>query len=419
MGNEKGFDKTNPSQICSIDTIRARLNKLEFLKEYDLIIVDEAHDTTSPTYNKFFDFMGDKIYVGFTATPFKTGNKSLSFWDCFIKPIEPTELRDRGYLTDARVFAPEKMDLSGIKKVSTGDYNNKQLFAMASQTRVVGNIVETYKKYGRAPAVLFGVNKAHSALMAHAFNSAGISATHIDEEHNSQERKKAVDDLKSGAISVLCNVNIFSTGIDIPSIRTIILARPTTSEILYVQQVGRGLRPYPGKEYCIILDHAGNSVDRHGLPYDPREAELSDAPVKKSESTKRICKTCSECFAILEISFSVCPYCDAELKKERQINFESGELKEIHETPPSVRFNKYKTELAKLNSIGMIKGWKPNAKYFILYERFGDDVMEFQKELGIPEWVPKLAKKNKENGEIQKSSGTFKNRFFKPTKTVR
>lgn len=405
MGTEKGFDPKNPVQICSIDTIRARLDKLDFLREFDLVIVDECHDTTSPSYNKFFDFMGDKIFVGFTASPFRVGNKTLDFWQTYIKPIEPAQLRDQGFLTDARVFAPAKMDLTGIRKVSTGDYNNSQLFKMASDSKIVGDIVETWKKYGQGATVLFAVNKAHSALMAHAFREAGIRSTHIDESHSSDERAKAVRDLRDGMISVLCNVNIFSTGIDIPEIRTLILARPTTSEILYVQQIGRGLRPYPGKEYCIILDHAGNSIDRFGLPFDERQAELGDEKKpKKSDSDPKISsKQCPECFAILQIGFSVCPYCDAQLKTEREIKTESGELTEITETPKILRFKKYKTELSRLDSVQKFKGFKSNWKYFKLYERFGDDAWQFQKELGLPQWVPKLAKQN-ENGKISPTS---------------
>lgn len=416
MGKESGFNPDNPSQICSIDTIRARLNKLDFLKQFDIVIVDEAHDTTSPTYQKFFEFMGDKLFIGFTATPFKTGNKYLEFWESCIQPIEPHELRDQNYLVPFRVFAPKMMDLTGIKTLSTGDYNNKQLFAMASESKIVGDIVETYKRYGRAPAVLFAVNKAHSALMAHAFREANISATHIDESHNSDERQKAVQDLKDGTISVLTNVNVFSTGVDIPSIRTIIMARPTTSEILYVQQVGRGSRKHIGKEYCIVLDHAGNSINRFGLPYDPRESQLGSGTVKKSsEKSGSISKQCRECFAILEMSFSACPYCSAELKTEREIKVESGELEEITRTPVHVEFQKYKTELSKLNAISISKNFKPYWKYFKLYDRFGDAVMKFEKELGIPSWIPKVA--NKENGEISTASKEVGTNKIGPTKS--
>lgn len=403
MGREKGYNPELGSQICSIDTLRSRFHKIGFLKRFDLIIIDECHDTTSPTYQKLFNFLGDKIYIGFTATPFRVGNKGLDFWDICIEPITPAELRDQGFLVPARVFAPSKMDLAGIKKASTGDYNNKQLFDMASDSRVVGDIVETFKKFGRAPAVLFGVNKAHSALMAHAFREANISAVHQDESHSSVERKKAMQDLTSGEISVLCNVNIFSTGIDIPSIKTIILARPTTSKILYIQQVGRGLRPYINKDHCIVLDHAGNSSDRFGLPFDQHDPEMDSAQIKKSENSAPISKTCQECFAVLEIQLSDCPYCGATLKKEREINFESGELKEIKETP-LIYFNKYKLELSRLNAVAVTKNFKASWKYFKLYERFGDPIMQFSQELGIPSWVPEFAKKSKKNGEISRAS---------------
>jgi superfamily II DNA or RNA helicase len=407
MGSEKGFDKSNPCQICSIDTVRARLDKLEFLKEYDLIIVDECHDTTSPSYQKFFDFLGNKIFIGFTATPFRVGNKSLDFWQTVVKPIEAHELRDEGHLTPARVFAPKKMDLTGIRKVSTGDYNTKQLFDMASDSKIVGDIVETWKKYGKGATVLFAVNIAHSILMAHAFNEAGIRATHIDQSHSRDERAQAIKDLKDGMISVLCNVNIFSTGIDIPQIRTLILARPTTSEILYIQQIGRGLRPYLGKEYCIVLDHAGNSIDRFGLPYDIREACIEPGKGKKETDNEPAVKSrqCKQCFAILEPGFQVCPYCNAELKTEREIKTESGELIELGETPKMLKFKKFKSKLDQLDRTQKIKGFKTNWKYFKLYESFGKAAWEFHVELGLPVWIPKFADRNKkENGKISSTS---------------
>jgi len=406
MGQEKGFNPDSPVQICSIDTVRSRMDKLEFIKNYELIIIDEAHDTTSPSYQKLFEFLGDKIYIGFTATPFCIGNKRLEFWDTFIKPIEAHELRDQNYLVPARVFAPAKMDLTGIKKVSTGDYNNKQLFAMASDSKIVGDIVETWQKYGVGATVLFAVNKAHSKLMAHAFREAGIPATHIDESHNSAERKKAVADLKSGKISILCNVNIFSTGIDIPQILTIILARPTASEVLYIQQVGRGLRTFQGKEYCIILDHAGNSIDRFGLPYDVRQAAVGEGSgfknTPESDPTSSS-KQCPECFAILEKNEKECLYCGAELKRERVVENVSGELVELESTPKVLKFKKFKTELDKLTQLTKTKGFKPNWKYFKLYDRFGMEIYEFEKELGLPGWIPKYANKDE---QIQPTSKT-------------
>lgn len=417
MGSEKGFDPNNPIQICSIDTIRARLNKLEFLKSFDLIIIDECHDTTSPSYQKLFEFLGDKIFIGFTATPFRVGKKSLDFWETYVKPIEAHELRDQGYLVPARVFAPKKMDLTGIQKLSTGDYNNKQLFDMASDTKIVGDIVETWKKYGRGATVLFAVNIAHSKLMAHAFREAGIRSMHIDQKHSSDERANAIKDLRDGMISVLCNVNIFSTGIDVPELKTLILARPTTSEILYIQQCGRGLRTYLGKEYCIILDHAGNSIDRFGLPYDVRDAAVDskDQPKKEIDTEPTVqSRQCRHCFAILPGGFSVCPYCDASLKTEREIKIESGELTEISETPKVLLFNKYKSKLDQLDRTQKIKGFKKNWKYFKLYELFGKGAWDFELELGLPTWVPKFA----ENGKIQTTSKPIKTNNITFTKSI-
>jgi superfamily II DNA or RNA helicase len=383
------------------------------------VVVHNCHDTTSPSYNKLFNFLGNKIYIGFTATPFRVGNKVHDFWDDYIYPISPRELMEQGYLVPARVYAPKKMDLTGIRKVSTGDYNNKQLFQMASDSRIVGDIVETWQKYGKGKTVLFAVNIAHSILMAHAFNSAGIKAIHIDQSHSRDERQDAINKLENGEIDILCNVNIFSTGIDIPSISTLILARPTTSEILYIQQIGRGLRIAPGKTECIVLDHAGNSVDRFGLPFDERTPELNEEQKKKKENStmKQVAKSCESCFAILEMNFSECPYCGAVLKKEREIKTESGELQELTETPRHLLFEKYKSKLDQLSNIQKIKNFKPNWKYFKLYELFGDDIYKFEKELGLPNWIPKFAKREQDKS-LSSTSKTLKGNSFRTSKSI-
>ena len=397
MANDKRFDKTNHVQICSIDTISRRLDKLDFLKSFDVVLIDECHDTTSPTYVKLFDFLGEKFFIGFTATPFAVGGKPLIFWETYIKSMEAHELRDQGFLVDARLFAPKKIDVSNVKKVA-GDYKNDELFDVVKDLKVVGDIVRTWKIYGQGrPTILFAVNKAHAQLMAHAFNNDGIRSIYCDESHTSEERANAINDLKTGNIKILCNVNIFSTGIDVPSIGCLILARPTMSEILYIQQVGRGLRPYKNKEDCIVLDHANNS-ERHGLPFDMRTACLTHDDIKKKkkedEEKPTFVRTCMSCFAVVSPQFRVCPYCSAELlKSTREIEHEDGELIEVNKR--SFNYERFRRGLTTLEGQAIVKNWKPNAKFFKLHKRFGDGIFEFEKELGLPKWLKRMIEENR------------------------
>ena len=385
MGSEKSnFDC--PIQITSIDTVSRRFP--EFLKEFSLVIVDEAHDTTSASYEKFFEFLGDKIFCGFTATPFSISGKTLSFWEDYVLPISAADLRDEGHLCPIDCYAPAmQIETKGIKKVA-GDFNEKQLFDAASEKAIVGDVVENYKKYGlNRPAILFAVNIEHSQMMADVFNKAGISATHLDNSHCQDERQSNIDKLKKGEIKILCNVNLFSTGVDIPELAICIMVRPTMSEVLFVQQVGRVLRNPPGKGSAVLIDHAGNCY-RHGLPYDDREAAIGSEAVKKEKITTS--KSCDNCFAVVPIATRICPLCKHSFEvaserdgKKREINSVDGQLKKIE----SLEFFRIKKELDRLNDLSKYVGWKPNRKYFLLHERFGDKIFKYEKELGINTWA--------------------------------
>jgi len=395
------IDPCNPVQICSIDTIRNRIKKdnYNFLKEYDYVLVDEAHDTTSPSYDKFFTFMGDKFYIGFTATPYTIGGKPLAFWETYVKPIEAHELRDRGYLSPARVYVPAKIDTKGIKKFS-GEFNNHELFKVVSDLKIVGDIVETWKKLGdNRPTVLFAVNKAHAQLMSHAFNEAGIPSTFRDESHSPSERMQAKKDLISGKIKILCNVMIFSTGWDCEEIGTLIMARPTMSLVLYIQQCGRGLRVNKQYDDCIILDHAGNSIERFGLPYDEHEANIGDGKEKGKNNSgdldpKFTIKECPDCSAVLERSAKSCIYCGADVTASiREVEHDEGELVEY--SAKKFAFERMKRRLDQLTSIGIAKGWKPNAKFFKMHKEFGDAIYKYELELGLPSWLKRMIEKGK------------------------
>ena len=404
MGKEKGYDPSNPIQICSIDTIRNTMKKEEFqyLACFDLILIDECHDTTSPTYQRLFEFLGDKIYIGFTATPYSIGNKPLLFWDKAIKTINPSELRDQGFKAPCRFFRPGIIDTTGIKKVN-GDFSISELFEVVSDLKIIGDAIDSYKKYGNnRPFVGFCVNKAHSKLMAHAFTEAGIKSIHIDESHNKKERKHAKESVENGSIKGIFNVNIFATGWDCHIVQVLIGLRPTLSEVLAIQQWGRVLRVHPEKDCAIILDHA-NNCSRFGFPYDDdRMACLTDYAFdfKKKEERKDEVKVkdCPECAATIEQHLKACPYCGFSFKaKDREIEHEDGELHEVDQSE-NVKFDKkfenikahYNTLMDKSKS----NGWKKNAVYFLLHDKFGMDIFNYMEELRIPKWIEGAIKKN-------------------------
>jgi DNA repair protein RadD len=420
----KKVDPTKPVQVCSIDTIRARMNNgdLDFLKDFEAVIVDECHDCTSPSYHKFFEYIGmNKIYFGLTATPFEVGNKVHDFWQSCVKPIEVHELKEKGFLTDATVFMSHSVDTSGLKAQATGDYKNKEVFDMMAEKRVVGNIVEEYQRLGKnKPAILFAVNIEHSEMMAKAFNEAGIPAIHCDQSTPQGERDEAINKLATGKIKVLCNVNIFSTGVDIPQAEVGIMARPTASEILYIQQLGRLLRPYKvcgscktergaekhchvcgsekvqyNKEKAIILDH-GENTGRFGLPFDIREAVLTEEDLQIKKGKKREIpsdvkiirvRECKSCFACNPLSAKVCLDCGEKLGSDnaREIKTTDGTLIEC--TPEAyfeLQKKRARDEYNKLKSVQLQNDYKLTWVYFKLKDKFKNNPKPCQDI--VPKW---------------------------------
>jgi len=424
MGNEKGFNPACNFQICSIDTISQR--DLEFFSKFDAVVVDEGHDTTSPTYRNFLSiFPEGTLFIGLSATWFKVGKKYQDFWDCAVRPIEAYQLRDRGYLVDCELFIPEKrVDVTGIKISSlTGDYDSKELSLRSSKLEVIGDVISEYRKIADGKSSMaFCVDKKHALSLCDEFNYNGIPAAYVDDSVKQKDRDRILKEFREGKIKIICQIDVFSTGTDVPEMEVALMCRPTRSEIIWIQQVGRVLRPYRkcgkcSKQYdnspqcpkcgfdkpsyikksAIVIDF-GNNHSRLGHPYDVRYPQLKDEGKAKEkereEKMKPISKVCKKCYRQFAAKFIRCPYpgCDEPNEELPAELFKTvkGDIVPYDEyTEVSNFFN-------RLLDQEKFKGWNANAKFFKLYEKFGDKCMKFSKEFDIPTWIPSVHKKNKE-----------------------
>lgn len=330
--NTFGFQKNTPKEVeyCGdVYCVTVPTGAILLRRNGKTFISGNCHDCTprSSKYVKFMEsYSGPKI--GFTATPFSDN----SMWNAIVKPIEAHELRDLGYLVPDRTFVPNIIDVSGVR-INRGEFNEQELFEASSTSEIVGDFIRDWQLYAQGrPTVLFAINVDHSKLIAEAFNSAGIKAVHADATTPSRERDSILKKLASGVIFVLTNVNIFSTGVDVPEIAAIQLCRPTQSLIWFLQAIGRGLRPSPstGKQNCIIIDNAGNTL-RHGTAYRVREAELGRQRrqvVEMDEESVSI-KRCQRCNYVYEPKEKECPNCGfVNPAQERRINQRDGDLVE-------------------------------------------------------------------------------------------
>jgi DNA repair protein RadD len=364
--------------VASIATMARRLDRYKDAAP-DLIIVDEAHHAIAASWRKILNTFPTARILGTTATPERSDG--CGFGDVFEAMIvgpDVAELTRQGYLVHAVVYAPSvAVDLSGVR-TRAGDYASDDLAKVMSRGALVGDAIEHYKTLGDGvPAIAFAVNVAHSQQIAARFNAAGIPAAHVDGETPAPERKRLIAALGAGKLKVLCNCGLISEGVDVPIVGAAILMRPTQSLALYLQQVGRTLRPAPGKTRAIILDHAGNSL-RHGLPADPREWSLEGKPrQQRAQPLEPRLRHCKVCGAVNAVGAVRCVGCGAELKptpaEQREIDAkliaaERNQL--IHEIRAMTyhEARRFADSADKARLVAFAKGWKPGWAYYRVRE---------------------------------------------------
>lgn len=321
-------DPDNPIQIASIGTLR---NRLSLYKEPNLIIFDECQHCLANQWLQVREAWRNAKILGLTATPCRLDGKPLrKFFDKLV--IGPTvkELIAFGALTPYDYYAPSVVDMSGMTHNQT-DYTADSLSMFSAKREVIGDNIEQYKKLAMGKRnIVFACNVKHSIEIVARYNDAGIPAAHLDGDTPQKEREDILDKFARGEILVLSNVELFGEGFDLPSIEVVSLLRPTLSTSLYLQQVGRALRPCPqlNKERAIILDHVGN-YERHGMPDDDREWTLKGGLVKRTtaKSTEPVVRVqrCPECF-FAHSPAKKCPRCGHIYKNENGVKEIAGEL---------------------------------------------------------------------------------------------
>ena len=402
--------------VASIDTIGRRFTKpgtKEFLDSFDLVIVDEAHDTTSNTYQKVLNHIVrlDTVAVlGYTATPYRIGKKGHGWWECCVKPVKAYELRDEGYLAPLTIYSPANMDIGSVG-LSNGDFNNSELYTVVNQRKIYGKIVDTYEKLAKGQsAIVFCVNKEHSRRVCEAFKLRGFEAEHCDCGTDLSERERVLNYLKSTTTTkdkpfILCNVNIFSTGIDVPSVGVVIQARPTASKVLYIQQVGRALRTFNGKGKALLIDHGGNAM-RFGSPYDDGLPELTDAKSFSKEQVvnKVLGHRCQACGFFASTPPDVCPGCGHRKAEDMIIPKESEEELALFR---GETFKKLKKELYFIKEALYNKGKSADYAYYVLHNKHGDAVIEHLSELDCPDPIRRIiTKKQRDLSRIKRRKET-------------
>ena len=358
---------TEKIQVCSVQTLVRRLPK--FRAHPALIILDEFHHARAGMWETIVNHFSGSRFMGCTATPIRTDNRGLGMnaggiCDCLIEGPNIAELISEGYLSPVSVYAPPGgVNLDGVHR-KFGDFDKKEVAARMDKPKIVGNAVQHYLKIcPHKPAICFTISIKFAERMAEEFRQAGVPAASIDGKLTAFERQKRMDDLQSGAIKVLTSCELISEGVDCPKVACAILLRPTQSLGLYLQQVGRALRPYPGKERAIVLDHVGNS-SRHGMPDDIRSWSLESGEVSSKKASEKLdpIRVCQKCFLVYKAILDRCPHCGAVYQlTPREIQEVEGELQEVqkrYEWRVQRREQGSAQSLEQLAAIGKARGYR-------------------------------------------------------------
>jgi DNA repair protein RadD len=354
-----GHPATNHAvQVASVQTLVRRLSRMAW--QPSLVIIDEAHHAAAGSWARILAHWPDAYRLGVTATPCRLDGRGLgAAFDQLVLGPSVADLVFTGYLSAARIYAPPVMaDLSGIRK-RAGDYANDQAAAAMDRPTVTGDAIAHYQRLaGAQQAIAFCCNVAHAVSVCDAFKTAGISAALL--LGNTANRDQVVADFAADITRVLVTVDVVSEGFDVPAASCAILLRPTQSLGLYLQQVGRVLRPAPGKDAALILDHVGN-VTRHGFPDDPREWSLADGVVRRPGTAAPSVRTCPQCYAAFKPQ-PQCPVCGAQCApiKSRKIQQLAGELQELRrgEIRHQRREQGKARTLPELIALGQARGMK-------------------------------------------------------------
>lgn len=266
FGVEQAKEHSNGEEVvsASVQSLIRRLDKFDPY-DFDMIITDECHHATAPSYQKIYEYFKPRIHIGFTATPDRHDRNDLhKIFDDILYIKNMAWGIKEGFLTDIDCFQVDvKYNLNQVKS-AMGDWVLGALGDAMCKEECVTAVAEAYRDYHKGQTVIFTANVAHANKVADEINELCSPdgreiAKVLTGSTPPEDRAKMLKDFADGKFNCLVNVMVLTEGTDIPCIETVIMARPTQNQSLYTQAIGRGLRPFPGKDALTFVDCVGVS----------------------------------------------------------------------------------------------------------------------------------------------------------------
>lgn len=252
--------------FVSVQSFNSQFDALRLDQSYyDYIVIDEVHHIAASSYRTISDYFEPKVLLGLTATPERHDGQDIleDFDGSIAAELRLTEAINRRFLCPFQYFIID--DETDLRKINwrNGRYEISALTSLYTQEdtrtrKIISSMREIITDINTMRALAFCVSQEHAEYMAKQFLLAGIKSDVLTSQ-NTQDRAAKQIAIRRGDINVLCVVDIFNEGVDIPYIDTLLFLRPTESLTIFLQQLGRGLRLAPEKEVCTVLDFIGNA----------------------------------------------------------------------------------------------------------------------------------------------------------------
>lgn len=299
--------------VASRDTFKGWFDNPDLSPpDVGLICVDECRLSLGDGFQYILNKYPKAFVVGFDATPVRTDGKALeSFWQAMVCAAKTSDLIRRGFLMQPTVYEPPELAAKRARGEKTRGLAGDPVFAWVTHARDL-------------PTIAACSTVDESIELMQRFLAAGIAAEHVDADSSDEEREAKYARLKTGRTKVLCSVDLLITGVDIPEVACCIIWRAMGSLSMLFQFGGRAMRPAPGKDRVVILDHSGACAFHKVQPGDDIEWSLDpaktvqeriDADLAANPEKKRM--TCPACGAMFK-SAPACPSCGHVMKVRKQ-----------------------------------------------------------------------------------------------------
>lgn len=321
-------------QVCSAQTLEKR-GSFPGLK---LLIVDECHAMRKQTV-EFIKKHEDVMVVGLTATPFTKGIGKV--YDHVVSTVTTKDLVDQKVLAPLRVFVAKEIDMTGAKKVA-GEWSQDE--AQTRGMKITGDVVaewiqKTHEIYGKpVKTIVFAAGVEHAADLASKFQQAGYNFISISYRDDDQFKRDVIEEFAKPDTDIngLIATDILTKGFDVPDVQIGISARPFSKSLSsHIQQMGRIMRGYPGKEFAVWLDHSGNYLrfrEDWDSIFDGGVTELDDSKEKarkeKTQKEKEAAK-CPKCGALWPGNSDTCLHCGHVRQRRSQVAAVPGQMEEL------------------------------------------------------------------------------------------